>query len=435
MDVLSSSAHGFHIQEVLDRCRPCCRPRCAPPRPAHQRRQGALRGQAAEEGALEAELDAAPLRRPRQHHELLRDRRRREIDGGKRINLAPASLRKELCAKRPKGVHIITGIRDDQPNSLQWIVDTTDNKPFELRATSIKEKQHFLECMKKAALVHQRRSSLDSRSANMGTVRTPTSIDEKLHAALELGANGFIGPSVAALAELDEASPDNAELLFHLGSCRLVEGQELQAIAVLSDAAVLAETTDVPLYCDIMNNMGLAHFFLGNFGPAKVCLKNALTHRPKDEELLSNMALICLDSGDVATAEALLRVPMKASAPRRDTMLNWAEIMVASDKVPAAIECLQRLVAVHSDCHFAYYKLGELYELQESTYVLAVGAYEMAFSLQDHRVNYAAALTRVRLEAAERLRSMDTVYHHSDLPSSSDSSPNGGIQRKVEFVS
>lgn len=298
------------------------------------------------------------------------------------------------CGQRPKGVHIVTGVRDEQPNTLTWILDTAEEKSFELRASSMGEKTRFMERMRRAADVQKRRRSLQPAG------RPRTDLDEKLNSALELGTNGYIGQALAALIELEDAHKENPEILYHLGTCRLVEGRELLAIEILVTAAALSESTNTPLYCDVMNNIGLAHFILGNYTAAKNCIRSALVHRPKDENIISNLASVHIECKDYAGAEALLKEVIKASAPCENTMLNWAEILNATERVSAAIDTLKRLVSVHPTCHPAYFMMGELYE-KEGLAALAICAYEAACSLQDHRINYHDALRRVRLHVAD----------------------------------
>jgi tetratricopeptide (TPR) repeat protein len=345
-----------------------------------------------------------------------------------------ASAEDAKALDQPKGVHIITGIRDEQPNSLSWMIDTAADKPFELRASSHAEKTRFLESMQKAAEAQRQRATIVSPIKSGGSNDLPPAAVRKLNAALELGSNGYIEQAVSELVALAELHKGNAEVLYHLGSCRLVEGREQMAIDILTEALRLIGTTNVDLYCDAMNNIGLAHFILGDFIAARSCLKNALQHRPKDPDALSNLASVYLESEDYAAAEALLKETMKSSLPGVNAMLNWADMLIGTERTPAAVESLYRLVSIHPTCHLAHFKLGELYE-KEGTLSKAVAAYATAYSLQDHRSKYASSLNRVRLLAAE---GSSVAHHTKQAPTGADAAESGGVRgsianRRVSF--
>ena len=147
---------------------------------------------------------------------------------------------------------------------------TIPEKVFFLRANSMEDKQRFITVMNAAILLKQKQSENEEPS--------------KLVAAIELGRNGFVDKAKHELLELIESDKTNSEALFHLGTCYFVEGNEPMAIQAFDHCLeLIGKSPDSsPLYFDILNNLGLCNFILGNYEAAKSLFFEIRRLRPRD---------------------------------------------------------------------------------------------------------------------------------------------------------
>ncbi len=283
---------------------------------------------------------------------------------------------------------MIVAVKDEHPDSLNWTIQTSINKPFELRAQTLEEKKKFIDAMNRAS----------NLQAPFNLLSDGNSV--KLNLALELGKNGYIEQSKNELLAITLNDSNDGKALFYLATCYMIEGREDLALSTYDNVLKLLTSTTSPMYCDVRNNQGLAHFVLGNFEAAKVVLKDAMSNFPSDEETKINLAVVHLELGEYDEAEILLRDLLNSSVPNVTAMLNWSDCMAATNRRSSAIDCLRRLISIHPDSHVGHFKLGTMYE-KDGLLALAAESYETAFSLNDRRVDYANSLSNVRLIIAE----------------------------------
>ena len=289
--------------------------------------------------------------------------------------------------RNPKGVPIITAVHDEYPSELTWSISTIPDKTFYLRAPTLEEKQKFILVMHAAVNAQQISMKIEGPS--------------KLVAAIEWGRNGYVDKAKVELMELAQSEPDNCSVLFHLGTCHLVEGNEFNAIEIYSQAVkAINPQSNQQLFIEIMNNLGLAHFITGNFTAAKFCFNEIRRQLPNDEDTLINLSVVHIECGEFVDAERLLFLCFNNEKPKAQALLNWAIVMKATGKKAAGMESLKKLVNLYPDAHDAHYMLGEIY-IQNGELLKAAELFELALSLHSSKIIYAQALASVKSKIAE----------------------------------
>ena len=86
----------------------------------------------------------------------------------------------------------------------------------------------------------------------------------------------------------------------------------------------------------------------------------------------------------------------------------------ASEKTAAALDSLKKLVNLYPDCHDGYYMLGELFE-KSGDFSKAAESFQMALSLNSHKMAYANALANVRTKLAEISVVEDDISWRSNI--------------------
>ncbi len=297
---------------------------------------------------------------------------------------------------------MIDSINDDNPRELTWTMTTVPEKLFFLRANSMEDKQRFITVMNTA--VELKRKQTENKEPS------------KLSAAIELGRNGFVDKAKQILLELIDIDKSNSEALFHLGTCYFVEGNEPMAIQVFDQCLEMIEkgSDTNTLYFEILNNLGLCNFILGNFDVSKELFGKIHRSRPRDFVALTNLSAVHIECGEFADAERVLLICLNDPKPSVHALLNWVTVLRASDKTAAALDSLKKLVTLYPDCHDGYFMLGEVFE-HSGDYSKAAESFQIALSLNSHKMAYANALANARTKLAEITVVEDEISWRSNI--------------------
>lgn len=294
-----------------------------------------------------------------------------------------------IMLRNPKGVVVITGLKDTDPDGVMWTMRSALKKDFFLSANSIDDKRRFMEAM--ALAIEVQRSKF--LNADM------ESDDElHIHVAIELARNGFLESAKLEFQSILDSNSKNIQALFHLGTCYLIEGNETRSVDLLQKAQTQATLCDDPLLPEISCNLGVAQYILGVFDDSIKSFDSVLAASPGDEDVIVNESVVYIANKNYSAAEKLLAPLLNNSKPSKNALLNWSEVMIANGKPSASIETLQRLVLLYPNCDEGYFKLGEIFEGErsKSSLVSAAECYQSALALQSHRFKYGDAVLRVQ---------------------------------------
>jgi tetratricopeptide (TPR) repeat protein len=294
-----------------------------------------------------------------------------------------------IMLRNPKGVVVVTGIEDTDPDGTMWTMQSAFKKDFFLSANSIDEKHRFMEAMLLAIEVQRNQFvNVDMESDN----------ELRVHVAIEFARYGFLESAKLQFQSVLDSDPKNVHTLFHLGTCYLIEGNEAQSVDYLQKAQTQAALSDDPLLSQINCNLGVAQYILGMFDESIKSFESVLIISPGDEDIIVNESVVHIAAKNYSSAEKLLAPLLNNSKPSKNALLNWSEVMFANGKLSASIETLQRLVQLYPDCDEGYYKLGEIFETEgsKSSLLRAAECYQSALALQSHRFKYGDAVLRVQ---------------------------------------
>lgn len=296
--------------------------------------------------------------------------------------------------RNPKGVVVVTGLEDTDPNGVMFTMQTAFKKDFYFRANSTDEKRRFMEAISLA--IEMQRSRFADIVVEDGI---------QIQIGIEFARNGFVESAKYQFQTVLEGGDANkCQALFHLGTCFLIEGNETRAVDFLQKArgqALLSD--DMLLLSQISCNLGVAQYILGTFDESIKSFDGILEIAPGDEDAIVNESVVHLAAKNFNIAEKMLAPLLNKAKPNKNALLNWSEIMVANGKPSASLETLQRLVQLYPDCDEGFYKLGEHYEGErsETSLVNAAECYQSALALQSHRLKYGDAVLRVRNSLAD----------------------------------
>lgn len=197
----------------------------------------------------------------------------------------------------PKGVHVVTGVRNATENiDNAWLIDTLDGKPFLVTAGSEAEKTKAVGALKVSIQVYQKR---------LKQISTP---NVEIVLGLALCNAGYLLMAIDKLENVVRLNPRDADGYYHLGTLRMMqEGDEGLGLACVALQRCIEIDNN---HIDALSNLGLTMLMLGDLNGAHKALTAVLAHTPTHVEAANNLAILYAHrrlSGDLEKAEARVR--------------------------------------------------------------------------------------------------------------------------------
>jgi tetratricopeptide (TPR) repeat protein len=197
----------------------------------------------------------------------------------------------------PKGIHIITSLKEDsKKNPLGWVMDTLDQKPFNLKVSTEAEKAHLIAVMKYAIRCYEKQFKIHNWEPKV-TLPVALVTVGYLDLAIELFEN--------YLRSNSSAPSTIAEVYYHLGTSYLMREtpESLESAYSALQSCVELESN----HHHARANLGFAAFLKGEVEEAKQILESVLSDSPTCLEAANNLAIVLVhrgEPGDLETAEA-----------------------------------------------------------------------------------------------------------------------------------
>ena len=206
-------------------------------------------------------------------------------------------------AELPKGIHVITGLRDSNDKvENAWIIDTLDQKPFLVCASSEDDKIAAVSAMKLAVREYH----------NQFKRAETTNVETAL--GLALCNSGYLSMAIDQLENVVRLNPKDADGFYHLGTMRMMLGTEEGLVAA---SGALGRSIELDNnHIDALANLGLVLLMLDDLTGAHKALSAVLAHTPTHVEAANNLAILLVhrrNSGDLEQAETRVRPPCTPS--------------------------------------------------------------------------------------------------------------------------
>jgi tetratricopeptide (TPR) repeat protein len=201
-------------------------------------------------------------------------------------------------AEVPKGIHIITGLKEDpKKNPLGWVMETLDHKPFNLKVGTEAEKTHLIAVMKYAIRCYEKQFKHHNWDAKV-TLPVALVTVGYLDLAIDLFENYLRQNSSLP----SSSSSTIAEVHYHLGTSYLMRETPEALESAYSSLQLCVELESNHHFARA--NLGFAAFLKGNVEEAKQILESVLSDSPTCIEAANNLAIVLVHRGEPGDLEA-----------------------------------------------------------------------------------------------------------------------------------
>ncbi|CAE7449041.1 unnamed protein product, partial [Symbiodinium microadriaticum] len=254
-------------------------------------------------------------------------------------------------AELPKGVHVITGLRDSSDKiEKAWIIDTLDGKPFLVTAPSEADKVTAVAAMKLAI-----------RAYNNQFMRAETqNVETAL--GLSLCNAGYLSMAIEKLEGVVRVNPNDADGFYHLGTMYMMLGSDEGLQGSLENLQRCIELDNN--HIDALANLGLTLLMLEDLEGAYKALSAVLAHTPTHVEAANNLAILLVNrrsAGDLEQAEARLQYSIQCDQTNPNLYMTYCDLLLAMGNRQGAMEAIQRGIdAGVGKCSILNLRAGEL---------------------------------------------------------------------------
>jgi tetratricopeptide (TPR) repeat protein len=290
----------------------------------------------------------------------------------------------------PKGVHVVTGVRNStEKMDNTWVVDTLDGKTFLVTADSDADKTKAVGAFKVCIQMYQKQ---------LKQVDTP---NNEIVLGLALCNAGYLPMAIDKLENAVRLNPRDAGGYYHLGTLRMMqEGDEGLGLA----SAALQRCIELDNnHIDALSNLGLTMLMLSDLDGAHKALTAVLGHTPTHVEAANNLAILYVHrraSGDLEKAEARLQYAIQCDPGNPNLYLTYCDLLLVMGNREGAREILQRGIdSVMGKCSALNYRAGSLL-LQEGELEGAIESLKEAVDI-DPKNAVALELLKLALKVRE----------------------------------
>lgn len=136
----------------------------------------------------------------------------------------------------------------------------------------------------------------------------PSSLQEKFESAVQLHRQGDAKSAIPMYEEVLTEFPNEAEVLYLLGTAQLQTGNFQDAIANFNKTL-----TQKPDATDALNNLGIAYKAIGDLDNAVKTLERAAESAPNYGQALFNLSTLLIEKGEFAKAKEKLEIATQNS--------------------------------------------------------------------------------------------------------------------------
>ncbi|MEE2746683.1 MAG: tetratricopeptide repeat protein [Pseudomonadota bacterium] len=198
-----------------------------------------------------------------------------------------------------------------------------------------------------------------------------------LKAAKEFHSAGKFSEARAAYTSIIEETPDNAEVLYLLGTLLAQQGDFARAKSFLLRALKLLPKNSI-YHC----NIGVVEQNLGNYGAAMKSYQNAIRYDSQNIEAYYNSAKLFKQLGHLEKAIANYEQVLSIDPTRTDAHINLGNILNDLGRYENAIAYFKKATQVGNDSK-AFINLGNTYRRMGCS-DLAIQSYDASLLIEYH---------------------------------------------------
>jgi YaiO family outer membrane protein len=183
------------------------------------------------------------------------------------------------------------------------------------------------------------RAALALLVGTIASAATPT-----FEAALAAKRTGEHARAIALFQELAAAEPNNAEVLFHLGTVQGWAGRYDDALATFARARTLAPTD-----ADIQLGYGRVLAWSGQLAPAEKIFRAILEHSPDNLEARNMLGRVLLWQRRLDAASAVFTNILTSAPSNTDALVGQGDVERFQERFAEARQLYERALAVEPD--------------------------------------------------------------------------------------